>query len=134
MAPRPAPPRPQASPPVAEKRTFGARSGSVASLSHPGAVVEINHAVAETAFVEQFELQADIVGQGLLAASHHDGRDEQVPLVDQPGLDCLSGKVGTANVDVTFRSRFYLPNRFRVEVPLDPRRSEEHTSELHSRQ
>jgi hypothetical protein len=29
--------------------------------------VEVNHAVAERAFVEQFELQPDIVGEGLFA-------------------------------------------------------------------
>jgi hypothetical protein len=37
----------------------------------PGAVAEVDHAIAETAFVQQFELQADAVGQGPLAASHH---------------------------------------------------------------
>jgi hypothetical protein len=63
----------------------------------------MNHAVAETAFVQQLELQADTVGEGLLAASHHDGRDEQVVLVDQPGLDRLGGEVGTADRDVTSR-------------------------------
>src|SRR5688572_23059819 len=47
-------------------------------LSRRGAVAEVNHAVAETAFVQQLELQADLVGEGLLAASHHDRRQEQV--------------------------------------------------------
>ena len=41
-----------------------------------GAVVEVNHAAAETTFVQQFELQADVVGQGSLAASHHHRYDE----------------------------------------------------------
>ena len=63
--------------------------------------MEVHHAVAETAFVQQFKLQADIVGERLFAASHHDGREEQVALVDQPGLDRLGGKVGTAHADVT---------------------------------
>jgi hypothetical protein len=54
--------------------------------------VEVNHAVAEMAFVPQFERQADIVGEELFAA-YHDGLDELVPPVDQPGLDRLSGKV-----------------------------------------
>jgi hypothetical protein len=44
--------------------------------------VEVHHAIAETAFVPELELQADIVGEGRLAASHHDGREEQVTLVD----------------------------------------------------
>src|SRR5215203_3674144 len=97
------------------------RPGSVAISSPPGTVVEVKHAIDETAFVQQFELQADIVGEGLFAASHHDGRDEQVPLVDQPGLYRLGGEVGTAHANVTSRSRLHLPDRFRVEVPLDPR-------------
>ena len=41
-----------------------------------GAVVEVNHAAAETTFVQQFELQADVVGQRSLAASHHHRYDE----------------------------------------------------------
>jgi hypothetical protein len=44
--------------------------------------VEVDHAAAETALFQQFELQADVVGEGPFAAPHHDGRDEQVALVD----------------------------------------------------
>jgi hypothetical protein len=50
--------------------------------SRQGAVAQVNHAVAEAAFVQQIELQADIIGEGLFAASHHHGREEQVALVD----------------------------------------------------
>jgi hypothetical protein len=32
--------------------------------------MEVNHAVSKTAFVQEFELQPDVVGEGLLAASH----------------------------------------------------------------
>src|SRR6266545_7211980 len=71
--------------------------------SRPGAIVKMNHAVAETAFVQEFEPQADIVGEGLFAASHHDGGDEQVVLVDQPGLDRLGGEVSSAHGEVTSR-------------------------------
>jgi hypothetical protein len=66
-----------------------AEPGSVTVSSSPGAVVEVDHAVAETAFAQQFELHTDIVGEGPFAASHHDGRDEQVALVDQPGPERL---------------------------------------------
>src|SRR5436309_3393502 len=86
-----------------------------------GAVVEVNHAVAETALVQQFELQADTAGKGLYAASHHDGRYEQVELVDQPGLDRLGCEVGTAHGDVGSRPRFHPADRFGVEVSLEPR-------------
>jgi hypothetical protein len=48
--------------------------------------VEVNHPADETALVQQLEFQADTVRERLFASSHHDGRDEQVILVDQPGL------------------------------------------------
>ena len=62
--------------------------------------MEVNHAALETAFVQQFELQADIWGKRTFTASHHDGRDEQVALVYQPGPERLGGEVGTAHADV----------------------------------
>jgi hypothetical protein len=37
---------------------------SIAIFSRPDAVVEVHHAVAETAFVHQPELGADLVGEG----------------------------------------------------------------------
>jgi 2-oxo-4-hydroxy-4-carboxy--5-ureidoimidazoline (OHCU) decarboxylase len=43
--------------------------------------MELNDAVAETAFAEQLELDADAVGERLLATAHDDGREEQVELV-----------------------------------------------------
>ena len=76
----------------------------------------MNHAVAEKAYAQQFELQADTVGERLFAASHQDGRDEQVALVDQPGPDRLGGEVGTADRDVTgdrLWGRFALVKRWR---------------------
>jgi hypothetical protein len=36
------------------------------------------------------------VGEGRLAASDHNGHDEEVAAVDQPGLHRLGGEVGTA--------------------------------------
>src|SRR5687767_2681 len=102
---------------------FGSRTGppGVAISLRPGAVVEVNHAALETAFVQQFELQADVCGEVPFTTSNYDGRDEQVALVYQPGLERLGGEVGTAHADVTFRLRFHPTNRFGIEVPLDPR-------------
>jgi len=51
----------------------GLRRRQAVLFSGHGAVVEVDHAVAETGFVQQFELQADIAGKRLLAISHHDG-------------------------------------------------------------
>ena len=77
----------EAAPASGARRRAGGRpltSGGPAP-SGPGAVAEVDHAVAEAAFVQQLEPQVQIVGQGPLAASHDDRRDEQVALVDQSG-------------------------------------------------
>src|SRR3989440_7808084 len=89
--------------------------------SRPGAVVEVHHAVAEAAFVQQFEVEANMVGEGLFAASHYDRRDDEMVLVDQLGLDRLGGELRTAHRDVAYGSDFHLPDGPGVEVPLDPR-------------
>src|SRR6266545_432136 len=86
--------------PSAAARRFGAPR--TARLDDR-AVVDVDDAVAETAFVQQFELHADIGGQGRLPASHHDRREEQVELVDQAGLDRLGGELRTSHGDVTNR-------------------------------
>jgi hypothetical protein len=79
--------------------TAGATSGPHPSrASGPGGVAAVNHAVAETAFVQQFELHADMVGERLVTASHHDGHEEQLPLVDQSGLEAWAARSGPPTV------------------------------------
>src|ERR1700736_4597707 len=80
------------------------------------AVVEVNHARAEAAFVQQVELHADIAGEGRFATPDHDRHQEQVEFVDQPGPDRLGGEVGSAHRDVTSRSGLHLPNGPGVEI------------------
>jgi len=59
--------------------------------------VEVNRAVAEPAFVQQFEVHADTVaGQRTLAASDQDRLEEHQVLVDEPSFDRLGGQRGTA--------------------------------------
>ena len=69
-------------------------------LSH-GAVMQVNHTIPEAAFVHQVKVQLDIMRKKLLAPSHQDRRDKKVILVNQPGSDRLSGKMGTTNTKVT---------------------------------
>jgi 2-polyprenyl-6-methoxyphenol hydroxylase-like FAD-dependent oxidoreductase len=78
-------------------------AGAIAEFgsSRPGSVAEVDHAVAEAAFVEQFEPQADTVGDGLSAASHHDGREEQLALVHEASLERVASEFGTAHREVT---------------------------------
>jgi len=58
----------------------------------------VNDPVAETTFVEQLELPADLVGKQLLADSYQERRDEQVALVHQPGPDPWAARPGPATV------------------------------------
>ena len=51
--------------------------------------MEVNDAVSEPAFIEEFELRADVVSQGALAASDLDQAQEQMTLVDQPRAECV---------------------------------------------
>jgi hypothetical protein len=91
------------------------------STHPPGAVVEVNHAAAEASFNQQIEPRQNVVRQGLLAASHQDGRDKQVVFVHQPSLYRMGGEAGSSHRDVTSCQQFCAPDRFRVEVSLDPR-------------
>ena len=40
--------------------------------------MEMDHAVTESALVQQLEPEADVVGQGWIAASHDDGGEKQM--------------------------------------------------------
>jgi hypothetical protein len=83
--------------------------------------VHVSHAVPETTFVQQFEVHVNVVvGEGTFAASYDDGHQEQLKLVHQSSLDRLRRKLGTAHRQVTVCCRLELPDRFRVEVSLDP--------------
>src|SRR5262249_14707318 len=86
----------------------GQHSCSVAAASCSCAVVEVDHAVAEAALVQQLQRQADIGGEGRCAASHQDGRDEQVVVVHEPGPDRLGGELRAAHGEVTVRQRLHL--------------------------
>src|SRR3954470_9841803 len=85
------------------------------------AVVEVNDAVGKPALVEQFELQADIIGEGSLPSPDQHCSEEEVELVDQPGPDRLPGELGTPDTDVPVRRRLQLADRIDVEVVFDAR-------------
>src|SRR2546427_7141681 len=88
--------------------------------SPPGSVVEIDRAVAEPAFVQQLEIQTDVVaGKRAFGASHHDRHEKEVILVDHSSLDRLCRKLGTTDGYVPRRCRLQLPHRFRIELSLD---------------
>src|SRR4029450_6472944 len=81
--------------------------------------MELDHAVAESALVQQLQSQADMVGESWIAPSHDDRGEEQATLINQPKLDGLGNERGTAHGNVASRSRFELLDCFGVERPLD---------------
>jgi len=61
--------------PVQTRPAIAQRMAAVAVSSRLCAVVEVDHPAPKTSFVQQFELHANILGEGWLASSHHDGGD-----------------------------------------------------------
>src|SRR6266702_19648 len=105
-------------PPAYERRRRPRPGAAVCSCL--GAVAQVHHAVAEPALVQQFELEPGPVGEELLAAAQHDGPDEQVVLLHQPGGDRMGAEGGTAHGEITLGCRLQVPDRFGVEVWFDP--------------
>jgi uncharacterized damage-inducible protein DinB len=97
------------------------RAGGHPRPLRAGPVAEEHHAAAEAAFLQQLEREPDVVGKSLVPAAHDDGDEEQMDLVDEPGLERLGGEVRAAHGEVAFRRRLQPPDRLGVEVPLDPR-------------
>src|SRR5215218_7104323 len=79
--------------------------------------MEMDHAITESALVQQLEPEADVVGQGWIAASHNDGGEKQMALVDQTELQCLGSERRTAHRDVARRGRLQMLDRFGLELP-----------------
>src|SRR6476646_7067760 len=113
----------RASPEPARGHNNCARAaGSVPGIPAGGAAIaEEDRAAAETALFQQLQLQADALRQSVLAASDQDGREEELELVDKPGPERLGGEGGPAHGEIAVGCLFRLPDRVRVEFPLDPR-------------
>jgi hypothetical protein len=59
--------------------------------------VEVDHAAAKAVFVDQFEFQSEVVGQGTRAGADYGRDEEEMALVDQSGPQRLTGQIGTAD-------------------------------------
>src|SRR5436190_23607824 len=99
------------------------------SRSAERAVLEVDGAVAKTAFVQQLELDVNVVGESAFAGPHHDGNEEEAVLVDQPSLDRLRRKTGTPDGEVMAARRLELPDPFGIELVLDSRPGARHRSQ-----
>ena len=60
------------------------------------AVAEVYDAVSESALIEELKVGAHAGRQPWLAPADDNGQDEQLALVDQPGLESLRREVGTS--------------------------------------
>ena len=83
--------------------------------------MEVDHAVAKAVFLQKAHLQTDMVREGLLSASHNDGHEEQMALVDQPRSKGVGSKLRTTDEDIMLGSLFQLLNCFWSEVSLNLR-------------
>src|SRR5260370_42229631 len=64
-------------------------SADLGGASSPDAVMQMDHAALEAALVHQLEYQAEVVEQGLVAASHHYAPAGAAALVHQTDPDRL---------------------------------------------
>jgi hypothetical protein len=80
--------------------------------------VEVNDAVWEPALIEKFELRADVVWQGALAASHHDRAQEQMALVDQLHADCVASELVTPDCGLGPRGLLQPADGVSIELAL----------------
>jgi hypothetical protein len=88
-------------------------SGDVVDLLGPtgrrsGHVVR-RSACPRLALIEKFELRADIVWQGAVAAFHHDRAQEQMALVDRPRADCVASEFGGSRTQPGPARRVQIP-------------------------
>ena len=71
-----------------------------ASAIGPRVIAKIDHSISKTAFVQEIQLYAYVAGQNLLAAANHNGHDEQMNLVDEPGPDRVCGEGRTTHQNI----------------------------------
>jgi len=69
-------------------------------------VSHVDHAVAEPALVQQFQLKVETGGQRVRPAAHDDGVEEEVQLVHQAGCERARREPRTPDGDVPPRTFF----------------------------
>ena len=83
-------------------------------------VAEVDDTVAESALVEQLELDAPVDRQRRLAPIEDDRPDEQLALVDQPGLESLCREVRASHQEIAFGGGLQVAYRAGVEAAFEP--------------
>src|ERR1051326_9423859 len=95
-------------------------SGGVGCLaSH--AIVHVDDSGAETASLEEFEIQSQGGSECRFSAADDHRVEKQVTFIDEIGFERKPRELGAANDDVVRRLPLERPNSLDVEVPLDTR-------------
>src|SRR5579862_1474888 len=84
------------------------------------AVEDAYDAVTESALVEELQLGARVGRQCRIAPTEENGPDEQVKLVDQPGLESLCRQVRTSHDQIAAGRGLQVAHGARVEVSFEP--------------
>src|SRR4051794_33702154 len=99
--------------PEAVRSSSGSRY--LTGLRADRAVVQVDHAVAESPLARELERPPQAVAERGLAAADHDRRDEQMALVDKSGGDRVRGQLRPADRQVGARRRFQRPHGLGLE-------------------
>src|SRR5207248_10350262 len=85
------------------------------------AVAEVHDTVAEPALLEQLQLDAGVAGECGLAFTDEHRMDEELALIDQPGVERVRGEGRPADGQVAGGGRLHVADRIGVEVAREPR-------------
>jgi len=83
------------------------------------AVAEVYDAVSESALIEELKVGAHAGRQPWLAPADDNGPDEQLALVDQPGLESLRREVRTSYGEIAADRGLQLVYRGGVELAFE---------------
>src|ERR1700729_2968832 len=86
-----------------------ARGDVGASAADP--VLEVDDSALEAVHAEQLEVGTESGGKRRRATPEHDGYDEQVQLVDQPGRQGLTGELRAPDGQVMSGCLLHVPHR-----------------------
>lgn len=81
------------------------------------AVVKVDDTTAGPPLVKQLKVEADMPGEGVLAAAQHDWPEEQVALIHQARLKRLGSEISSAHRQIVRCVSLHSQDRLDVELP-----------------
>src|SRR6266545_767053 len=86
-----------------------------------GAVAEVHDTVAEPVFLQQLQLDAGVAGECGLSFTDEHRINEELALIDQPGVERVRREGRPADGQVAGGGRLHVADRIGVEAALEPR-------------